>query len=333
MLKEILHTVKGAIDDHVLSAVLKCIYINGDRIQTTNGNLTIDAYGTDFGFSCLVPAEKFLKAIGNAPEDLKFILNEKNLLIKRGKLKVTIATLPLESFPLVNDFSGESEGFNDSLLPAFTLLKPFISTNSAQPWANSILVTDGFAYATNNVIIVRTPLVMNHRVIFPRILIEEMLRLKIQPDSILINPLALSILYTSATPKFRLRASTNVGQWAISAVKMFDKEPAFSQDASLPMMPFDLAEAVKSLKPFFPDSTYPIVHMTPQTVSTDQGYYYADVDFSTQPYPNLPSTSRFRFESLSLMLSVASSADFTKFPSPVPFKGERLEGFIVGIPH
>jgi len=79
-----------------------------NRYKVQIGRITIDAWGPGTGIQALVPAERFLKAIGDGESKLVFVLDGDKLVIKKGRLRVTIHTLPLKDFPIVADFDGEA---------------------------------------------------------------------------------------------------------------------------------------------------------------------------------------------------------------------------------
>lgn len=316
-MQDTLKLVRGAVSNIDLIPVLTHFFIDGPRIQGSNGRIVIDAWGPDTGITALVPADRFIKAIGDANTNLTFVLNESKLIIKKGRLRVTINTLPIDSFPVTDDFDGEEVKFDKNILRDLKRLVPFISNDASRPWSNSVLVRDGYAYATNNVLLARVPFYTDRELIIPSHLVTELLRIDQIPDAIHVTEHAVSVLYDT----FRLRGQQVMGEWPLQLVALVERIAA----SSPPLLPEGLLQAVEDLKPFFPDPKMPIVEFGQEGVSTQEGIHCAIVEQAGLP------ESKYRYESLITMLNVATHADFHAYPDPIPFKGDKIEGLLSGL--
>jgi hypothetical protein len=106
------------------------------------------------------------------------------LTVKSGKFKVHIECSPEEYPPVAPE--GEQVPVEPGLLEAFKTLAPMIGQDASRPWARGILLRDGSAFATNNVVIgeywvgYKMPFDMN----VPEECIKEVLRVKQDPTAI-----------------------------------------------------------------------------------------------------------------------------------------------------
>lgn len=86
-------------------------------------------------------------------DDMEMILNEKGLIFKKGRSRITLKTLEAESnFYEVEQPDGwrpVPEGYVDALFRA----RQFTSENATQAWALGVMNLDGRLVATNNVVL------------------------------------------------------------------------------------------------------------------------------------------------------------------------------------
>ena len=315
---ETLKMVRGAVSTKDVVPVLSHFMIYNGRIQGANGKVAIDAALPELPeISVVVPAERFLKAIDACSSEPVLTLKDDKLQIKAGKFTAKVSVMPSDAFPLSTLDDGRVSVLPLNLLDVLRKLYPFVSTDASRPWACSILLSDGYAYATNNVVLARTKLDWHEEPIaLPVYAIDELLRIRDMPKEFRVSENALFFVYS----KFWLKAQIFLDVWPETLVGLCEKITG-----ELDVVPADLLSAVTTLKAFFPNEKAPIVVFGEEGVSTQDGAHSASLAIGTMP------TGLYRFEPLTDVLLIAEKADFTKYPAPIPFRGQGVEGLLVGM--
>jgi hypothetical protein len=127
--------------------------INEDAISATDGQITA-CTSWKWGGKFFVPGEEFEKILKRLPGDPQIVLGENSIKLKAGKFSGTIKTLPLTEW----DYPG-IENARWLLLPkafgeVLKALRPFVADDdNPMKWAHCIALQNGWAFATNNVVI------------------------------------------------------------------------------------------------------------------------------------------------------------------------------------
>lgn len=137
-----------------------------DRCQAGNGRYVVDVPNcqneddeTDpFPIMC-ISAERLVAAVaacGNDP--LSAIVDEPGTTctVQAGRVTSKIALSTPGEYPRA-DPDPETAHTAPGVAALLAQLQPFIATDASRPWATSVCVVNGFAYATNNVVLVRVP--------------------------------------------------------------------------------------------------------------------------------------------------------------------------------
>lgn len=324
MLKAV-NLVRGAAADKDLIPVLTHVLSYDGRLQGYNGRMSIDVPCVEVaGMDFTVPAVPFLKAVDacNGEPDLGMTPGGK-LRVSKGKFRVLLPSGDATLFPRVSvprQFQDMPSKDSKAFVESLARLRPFVGKDASRPWACGVLLTDEYAYATNNQVLARCPLSVpftNCNV--PSDMVDELLtvskRAQAVPDAFWQEDNVLS-----------LRLPGDV--WVSS--RLFDSEwPDVAR-----MFPEwedgvgglgHLLQDVMSVQPFCPDPKNPTVKLGPQGVSTLEGDMCANVD--GQSFPECA----FRVETLIDVLRVATRVDFSAYPNPVPFSGPGIEGVMVGV--
>lgn len=315
---DVLKLVRGSIakgNTGALATVLTHFYIYNGRIQGANGRLCIDSECAGLNIcNIVVPADKFLRAVDACDGEPTLIVKDEKLTVKKGKFRAAMSTLPEASYPVVSDFDGKPVEIQGDIIPTLRKLAPFISTDASRPWSNTVLIWEGHAYATNNVIVLRSPIPVASILVLPVYLIDEMVRIGKEPLSIKVSPNGVAVEYDT----FRLKGQTIMDQWPTSLIRLRDKMA--NQD--LPEVMENICTSVMKLKPFFPDEKVPVVVFTSEGIGTQDGVQSAVFEVEGLP------EGMYRYESLIAVLEVATHADFNMYPQAIPFKGNGLEGLL-----
>lgn len=120
-------------------------------MQSGNGSYAVEA-ATDLPDGC-VHGQKLTAVY--AP-DSAVTCDGLVMTIKNGKSRTRLPCLPTSNYPLLEPDPPTSK--MEDIRPVLQKLLPFVAAGATKPWATSIGIKNGYAYATNSVVLVRHPL-------------------------------------------------------------------------------------------------------------------------------------------------------------------------------
>lgn len=316
MLKE-LNRVRGAVSPKDIVPVLTHFRIKDGTIQGTNGRLTLETHAVGLvGLDITVPAVKFLKAVDACHGEPSLrVTDVGNLVVKKDTLKVVLPLANNDDFP--EQTPSDEYTFIDGvkLLGVCRDLYPFISADASRPWSCSIKFDGGFAYATNNVTLVRCKAPGTPDFVLPIAMIDELLRINLPPTGVTV---------TEHRIIFKLDGAT-WGSCGVLDSGWPDLDKFFDDRDTLVPIPADLLRSVETILPFCDNPKFPEIVFSEEGVSTVDGDMKASVGGVQLP------DARYRAEPLLTVLNVATTADFSLHPAP--FKGDKIDGILVGLRH
>ena len=316
---DILKRVYSATSKKGVASVLKQMRLNHGKIVGTNGSITI---GADIPalkeYDITVPAEQFVKAISIADLDkLKLkITPTKKLSMVAGKFRAMIPTTPNEDFPMVEP-QGDFIGCG-GLIEALSAVSPFMGDDAIRLWSNGVLLTNDYVYATNNISIVRYKVKMDlPDTILPRGTVAELLRIGRDPIGIVHDGTSISFIMEN---DIWLHSRLIDGKWP-------DVDKFFDYDMNFPALDPELLTAVDAISSFCPDPKLPKIYFSEEGVSTHEGEMNSAYEIE-----GLPSAC-FHADVLKNLLPSITNIDFTHYPKPCPFVGERglMQGVLMGL--
>jgi len=128
---------------------------NGDRrAQVNNGRYTVDVPCTMP--ICTVDAAKLASAWGVCDGDPTFRLTDASLMVLGQARRSRLGLSDSGAYPRTAPTPKTSHTAS-GVSTLIEQLRPFVATDSSKIWANGICLHNGFAYATNNVILCRVP--------------------------------------------------------------------------------------------------------------------------------------------------------------------------------
>lgn len=314
---EDLRFVQGAVARKDYVPCLTHFRIENGRVTGFNGAIALSS-PIKFDIPCSPRATPFVKAIQTCPETIQLHLTpQQRLCVKSGPFTAYVECTQ-EPFPEIKPDGDEFDFRGVDLVDALCTLAPFIAEDASRPWAQGIMFAGGSAYATNNIVLlekwlggaqVPSPLPI------PKEAVTELLRIGE-------NPVTVRIAKDSATFLFEsgrwLRAQLCEGVW-----------PDVSSILDAPGQPGALPEgfwaAVESLVPFADDMSK--LRFRPGAMSTGE----SEGDGASMSIAGLPDKGCFNAKQLVLLSRVASAIDFSVYPKPCPFQGDRLRGVLVGM--
>lgn len=309
--------VRGAVSNKSANIEMQYFMIEGGHIRATNGVMSLGA-PIDLGISCSPRADVFYKAIGQCKDvvSLKYLENTDRLSVGSGKFRAFIPCMSTKGLhPRPSGIQVQADG--QALYSAFEKLEKFVCKDDLRPWTNGVLLKGQSAFATNNVCLVEfwigveLPFVAN----VPLPAVKEVLSAG-APDALLMDASSITFWYDD-------------GRW-IKTQLYADEWPNLSNILESPATPVaipdDLFVGLKAVKEFSDKED--------RRVWFRDGMICAslyDDDAATYKVEGLAQHGCYRAEMLGLLEGVATTADFSTYPEPVVFYGDRIRGAILGL--
>lgn len=314
-----INTVRGAVATKDIIPVLTHIMAADGRLQGSNGRITIDSpCGQLKGYNFIVPCAPFLKAVDACMgEPLLTVKEDKSsLTVKRGAFKATLPCDTSGNFPHQAPAGRQTTGISGDLLGVLRILRPFISVDASRPWATGVLLKNGAAYATNNIVVAKMPAPsLDIPLNLPGALVDELLRLNMELSSVLADENQITFQFANGS---WLKGSLLSSEWP-DVDRMLTGKPTME-------VPKGLLQAVEQIAPFCADAKQPYIHAGGFGIQTSDGDKSACCDAFRLP------ESVFRAEPLTDVLRVATHMDMTTYPAPCSFVGDKgLVGLIIGV--
>lgn len=314
MLKE-LKFVMGAVAKKEFVPAMTHFAIEKGRVRSFNGTLALSS-PIPFDIDCKPKATTLVKAIQQCKETVSLhITPSGKLSVKSGVFKALIDCVQ-DDTPHVQPEGEHIELDGEALLKAFKSIYTFVGDDASRPWTNGILLRGQSAYATNNVCLVEYwigahfPRVVN----LPRAAIAEIIRIDEPPTHAQSSENSFTFHYSD-------------GRWIrtqLFSTDWPDLEPILNRVATPTAIDTRIFDALESLKPFA-DKTGRVIF--------EPGYactHIADEEGSRYELEGSDMKGIYAIEMLALLNGVASTADFSTYPKPCIFYGDRLRGAIIG---
>jgi hypothetical protein len=291
--------------------------IENNRIFAHNGLLTASA-SIGIPIDCKPKADTFtaiIKAANDANAIPSFNLTPTGKLsVKAGKLRALIEcdiTHTHEYRPEGIDYEIDGENF----MQVITILEPFMGNNTdpAKAWANSIMFNGNNAFVTCNTIAIQHDTLLNITmpIVIPSQAIKELIKIKLIPVSVRYCQKSITFFYDDDS-------------W-IKTRTLENKFPNFGGILNIPCSPIEMPEdfytGLKQLKAFC-DEEFTSISFTKEGLTTKNEAIYE---------MTLPITyGVYNYNLLILLEGIMKRIDFSSYPRPAIFTGDRLRGCIVG---
>jgi hypothetical protein len=204
-----------------------------------------------------------------------------------------------------------------ALLAGLKAVSPFIGEDASRPWCGGILLREQSLFATNNVALaqywagVDFPATIN----IPRAAVRELLR---------INEAPTQLQYEDSSVTFHYEGNRWLRTHLLSA-----EWPDLSRVLDVPSTPQPIDprifEGLAVVKHFV--DKLGRVFMQPDGLCTHE----AEGEGASYAIEGLRGQGVYRLEMLELLQGVATAIDFSTYPKPCLFFGDRLRGAIVGM--
>ena len=311
--------VRSVVSDRDLIPVMTHFHMYLGRLQGTNGKLTLDGpwpeYEKDEPIN--IPAEPFVRAF-EAMDNPNLQLRDEFIYISEKKMKVRIP-LSTEVYPACKK-PEEWHPMDNTLLESLRKIQAFISNDASRPWACGALYLDGYLYATNNIVIVRTPwhigsLCDIETFTLPGFGIDQLMRCGRDIIAVHVRDDAIGF---ELEGDVWMESVRYVESWP-DIQKMFEG----SQWDDMTKLSGQEVDIVEKLLPFVPDKRHPVIKFEGDKITTMEGAMEASIEVDCDH-------ATFHSTPLLEVLKAATHMNFSAFPK-VPFKGRDIEGIIAGV--
>lgn len=308
--------VQGAVAKKDYLPALTHFCIEKGTVRGYNGTIALCA-PIPFDIDCKPKAVPMVQAIRNCTETVSLSMTKAGRLsIKSGGFKAFIECV--EDVTSHVEPEGERlEIDGEALLNAVKAINEFMGDDASRPWSNGILFKGQSAFATNNVIVVEYwtgvdfPIVVN----VPRPAVKEILRINEPPEYAQSSESSFTLHYSN---KRWIRSQLLNTEWPDLA-RILDKP-----SAPVPVDP-KLFEGLEFLKPFTDKLGRVTFHEGALCTSLVEG------DGARFEMEGLSYPGSYNVEMLASLASVVKTIDFSTYPNPCLFFGDRLRGAIIGM--
>lgn len=295
---------------------LKHFAIKDGRVRGFNGTLALST-PIPFDIDCCPNAEQLIKAVSKCNDTIQLSLTKAGRLsVKSGVFKAFIDCVQGETNHVEPE--GEFVEFDgEILLKGINACAPFIGSDASRPWANGILVKGQSIFATNNVMLVEYwlgadfPIVVN----IPKAAVREMQRINEPPINAQITTNSVTFHYSGNR---WLRTQLYNTEWP-DLSKVLNRE---SQQGPLDERIFEGLESVKA----FVDKMGTIFLMPDELrthLDEQEGAGFAMEAFGFE--------GKYNIDMLNLLKGTATTIDWSTYPGPCMFQGDRIRGAIIGM--
>lgn len=315
MLKE-LKFVMGAVAKKDFLPALTHFRIENGRVRGFNGKLALCS-PIPFDINCTPKADALIKAIQHCDDTVVLTMTPAGRLsVRSGKFKAFIDCVDAET-PHVEPTGAEFQFDGEALLKAVKTISPFISDDASRPWSNGVLLRGQSAYATNNVTLVEYWIGSEFpfECCIPSDAVKELLRINEAPTHGQFDNHSLTLHFSD-------------GRWVRTQL-LSTEWPDLARIFNVPSNPVPIEDAIfaalAKVKPFA--DKIGRVYFRDGALHTHTG----ENEGATVELPGLQITGSYQIEKLSLLEGVAQKVDWSLYPKPAMFFGERVRGAIVGM--
>ena len=289
-------------------------------------NKVIRGYSGTIGLSCPIEldlditpnAEQFTKAIRTCEDTIGMHVTPKGKLsIKSGQFKSLVDCIEKESFPEILP-EGKFIQLNGGFLETIKRLAPFIGDDASRSWSRGVLFRGQSAFATNNIILVESwlgydfPVTVN----IPKAAIAELLRINEEPVQLQMSENRITFHFTGDR---WLCSQTYSTEWP-------DLSRVLNVESNCSTLPEGLFDAVESLAVF--TNAMEQLFFSPEgrittSTSEDEG--------ASMELEGIKFEGCYNYKHLMLLKNVVQKMDFTTYPAPCMFFGDKIRGALIGM--
>jgi len=316
MLKS-LKFVQGSVAKKDFVPSLSHFRIENGTVRGYNGMLALCS-PIPFDITCAPKAEPLVKAISNCVETVQLAMTQAGRLsIRSGKFKAFVDCVDGDT-PHVQPEGEHVVIEGAALLQAFKTVAPFIGDDASRPWSNGVLLLGQSAFATNNITLVEywTGITVPRPLNIPRAAVREMLRINEVPESAQLTDVSITFHYSGGR---WLRTQLFETQWP-------DLSKVLNKESNPQPVDARLFEALTNLKPFT-DKMGRILFRGAGKIATHDD----ETEGAGYELEGFDHTGVYQIDMLGLLQGNVKTIDWSLYPAPCMFFGDKLRGAIVGM--
>lgn len=316
MLKS-LKFVQGSVAKKDFVPSLSHFRIENGTVRGYNGMLALCS-PIPFDITCTPKAEPLVKAISNCVETVQLTMTAAGRLsIRSGKFKAFVDCVEGET-PHVQPKGEHVVIEGAALLQAFKTVAPFIGDDASRLWSNGVLLLGQSAFATNNITLVEywTGITVPRPLNIPRAAVREMLRINEAPESVQLTDVSITFHYSGGR---WLRTQLFETQWP-------DLSKVLNKESNPQPVDARLFEALTNLKPFT-DKMGRILFRGAGKIATHDD----ETEGAGYELEGFDHTGVYQIDMLGLLEGNVKTIDWSLYPAPCMFFGDKLRGAIVGM--
>lgn len=307
---------------------LNSYLLRNGNIHANDGRMIV---GTPFPFEgpdVLVPAEQFEKVLYNKPDgDFSWEREADRLVLKRGRFKGRIKTMPLDDWVMPTDLPGGLTPIPQGFIISLEALLPFVSTNATKPWAMCVGVKGDYLYASNNIAVARCHCATGMG-------IEEFLLPKWVVEFIIDRQEGLSAWAIEDGQRLTFlwedgswMRSSNIMDTFPDAQKILDRY-LHNDEVSVDVEITD--EWRKIIRRIAKIADDPVIRLREDECAGSTGEVLSVEDEAGAPCPEGRTETVWDLRYLDAVLISATHWNPRTYPNPAPWRGPYIEGIIAG---
>jgi hypothetical protein len=314
-----------ASQDLGLQGLTSYLLRNGN-IHANDGRMVV---GTPFPFEgpeVLVPAEQFEKVLFNKPDgDFEWLREDDRLVLKRGRFKGRIKTMPLDTWVMPTDLPGGLTPIPDDFILCIEALLPFVSENATKPWAMCIGIQGDYMYASNNIAVARchcpTGTGLNE-FLLPRWVLEFLVKRQegLAAWAVEEEVGRLTFLWEDGS----WMRSSNIVEKFPPAQAILDRYMTGDIDVEITD---DWRKIVRRIAKIADD---PVIRLRVDECAGSTGEVLAIEDEAGTPCPEGLLETVWDLRYLEAVIKAATHWNPRTYPNPAPWRGDFIEGIIAG---
>lgn len=324
--------VKNALSSKDFIASLTHFHLKGGEIHAANGAMSASC-PVDELLEHVVPADELTKAMSILGKEAQYLWGEEELLVKKGRRKITIRLLKPETIHLQEPVERKIEVPQD-FIQRMKLIRPFLSDDASKPWAltawlhqvqNKLVWT-----ATNNMSVVEVDMTLASAISY------ELLDIDCQIPNFALDFLIQrgeGLKYIGVTEKkvtfFFHDGSKMTTQLFVQ--KMPEQVSTILHGVDDNGEGFTLTpewrEAYNSIIQLSPDEI--VMGATSMIARRRQATMEIEVE-TPVPQDDAYKTSYWSPKFLTPVVGIADIIDFASYPKPAKFYGVGIRGLTVG---
>lgn len=315
MLKE-LKFVMGAVAKKDFLPALTHFRIENGRVRGFNGTLALCS-PIPFDIDCTPKADALVRAIQHCDDTVALAMTKAGRLsVRSGAFKAFIDCVDTET-PHVDPTGDIFQFDGEAILKAIKTVAPFVSDDASRPWSNGVLLRGQSVFATNNVTLVEywAGSEFPKECCIPAAAVKEVLRINEAPTHGQADDHSLTLHFSD-------------GRWVRTQL-LSTEWPDLSKIFNVESNPVPMNEAIfqglVKVKPF--------ADKIGRIYFRDGGLHTAleENEGASVEVEGFTETGSYQIDMLSLLEGVAERIDWSMYPKPAMFFGDRVRGAIVGL--